>query len=261
MSFQYLTARARKNKRSLHISPAKSHLSYLHFNFECLDRGNEHSISTQGYECLITLLKGEVEINTRNGCNRLGPRKDVFSSPSTSFFVANNGVVRIRALRSSEIIIVKTQCSAVCDGRLIKPRDVRKRRVGKETYLRSVHDILKEEDAASVLLAGETFNKPGKWSSYPPAKHDRDRLPHESKLEEVYFFKVKPENRFGIIRLYGIHKGKVHDQPYVVQNNDCAIIPFGYHPVCAAPDTELYYFWSLAGKKRKLRCSEDRNYL
>ena len=32
-------------------------------------------------------------------------------------------------------------------------------------------------------------------------------------------------------------------------------IPGGYHPVCAAPGTHLYYLWALAGAERGSRCT------
>jgi 5-deoxy-glucuronate isomerase len=261
VKFTFYKAQERTNARSFHISPARSSLKLLKFKHIQLRRGQSCRVVVREQECLITLLQGNAEVVHCGISHKLGPRKDVFCSASHSFFCSGKGDVVVKAQCASELIIAMVPCRTKHPARLIRPSDVRKRCVGKGTYQRVVHDILKEEDPIHRLIAGETFNKPGKWSSFPPHKHDCDRLPHESKLEEVYFFKVKPANRFGMIRLYGVQNGKLYDQPFVIQNNDCVIIPFGYHPVCAAPDTELYYFWVLAGEKRKLRCSVDVNYL
>jgi len=233
----------------------------LQFKHLSLKRGQTFLFNIYNQECLITLLQGLIEITHHEEKYVLGPRRSVFTGASHSFYCIGRGDVIIRAVTMSEIIIAALPSKKRQLSRLIKPRDIRKRKVGKGDYFRIVHDIVKEEDPGGCLLAGETFNRPGKWSSFPPHKHDRDRLPYESKLEEVYFFKVNPANRFGMIRLYGVFHGKYHDEAFVIQNNDCVIIPFGYHPVCAAPATQLYYFWVLAGGKRKLRCSVDGNYL
>ena len=103
------------------------------------------------------------------------------------------------------------------------------------------------------LLAGETYNPSGLWSSYPPHKHDTQRAPEESKLEEVYHFRVKPAGGFGIQRVYG----DGFDDAYAVQNRDTVAIARGYHPVAAAPGYELYYLWILAGEERVLHWWED----
>ena len=108
---------------------------------------------------------------------------------------------------------------------------------------------------AKYLIMGETINPKGNWSSYPPHKHDTDNLPYESKLEEIYFFKVNPEKGFGFQRIYSENFDKV----FVIKNNTIITIPFGYHPVVAIPSCEIYYMWVLAGKKRILKSTEDPN--
>ncbi|MFC1809242.1 5-deoxy-glucuronate isomerase [Candidatus Omnitrophota bacterium] len=261
MSFQYFKNADRNDRHSLKITPAKSRLKKISFRHEILLRGKSIFLELKSQEGLVTLLQGKVEVLFKRKKYILGPRSNVFSGPSHSFYCGENATVRLKALLKSELIISCAPRRQTHPSFHIPPQKVRKRRVGTGTYSRNVHDILREDIPGDRLLAGETFNKPGKWSSFPPHKHDKNRLPYESKLEELYFFKVNPENKFGIIRLYGMHKGKAYDEAVVIHNNDCIIIPFGYHPVCAAPDTEIYYYWVLAGEKRKLRCSEDTNYL
>ena len=245
--------------------PANSHLKRLHFDFVSLKKGQRLRYKLAKEEGLVSLLKGKVRFqmtgdsrNQRSGI--LGPRRDVFSEKSFSCYFGRDAVVDLMALNGSEFIFVKTKCLQKSLNFIISPKDVLAKKVGKGTYSRTVHHILREKDSANVLLAGETFNEPGKWSSYPPHKHDQNRYPKETKLEEVYFFKVKPENKFGLMRLYGKYRGKFHEKVIAVKNNDIVIIPFGYHPVSALPDTQLYYFWALAGNKRKLRFSPDPSF-
>jgi len=41
--------------------------------------------------------------------------------------------------------------------------------------------------ATRRLMVGETVNRPGCWSSFPPHKHDEDRPREEVAMEEVFF--------------------------------------------------------------------------
>ena len=109
-----------------------------------------------------------------------------------------------------------------------------------------VYNIVDDRCDAEYLLVGETLNPPGNWSSSPPHKHEYNNLPEESDHEEIYFFKVDPEQGFGIQRLYT--DDRELDEACVVENNDAVIISKGYHPVVAAPGYSLYYLWVLAGK-------------
>jgi 5-deoxy-glucuronate isomerase len=102
------------------------------------------------------------------------------------------------------------------------------------------------------LLVGETFNPPGNWSSYPPHKHDgRDGEP---RLEEVYHYRIDPPQGFGHQTLYTSDGESV---THVVRDGDAVLLPYGYHPVAAAPGYRLYYLWALAGAERRMALYED----
>ena len=244
------------------MNPRNANLQFLDFQFLKLKKGKVFRAKFLSEEGLVTLLSGHVDWKIKNGNSPLkngilGPRKNVFKQKSFSLYLGKNSELEVVPLTDSEMILVKTKCHKSAPSFLIKPNDVLVKKVGKDTFKRSVHHILREKDPAKVLIAGETFNEPGKWSSYPPHKHDQAKAGKEARLEEVYFFKVNPTNRFCFMRLYGKKNGKYHEKTLSVKNNDFVVIPFGYHPVSAPPDTQVYYFWALAGKKRQLRFSPD----
>lgn len=137
--------------------------------------------------------------------------------------------------------------------RVIRPADQRIAEVGRDNWRRRVRTILGPEHEALRLLAGETLNPPGNWSSYPPHKHDVDAPPVESRLEEVYLFRVDPPGGFGVQVRY---EGEVDDEAgrsaTIVRDGDVAAIPSGYHPVVAAPGYTLYYLWVMAGVGRAM---------
>lgn len=129
------------------------------------------------------------------------------------------------------------------------------RKIGRGSWERKAYDIIAEQVPAEKLLVGETFNPSGKWSSYPPHKHDKNNPPKETVLEEVYVFKINPKQGFAIQRIYS-GEGDI-DDAYVIKNNDVMAIPRGYHPVVAAPGYSVYYLWILAGEKREMLIKED----
>ena len=76
----------------------------------------------------------------------------------------------------------------------------------------------------------------------------RKRQPYE----EVYFFRIKPSQCFGLQKVYTPPDDKdPFDVVYVVEDGDTVVIPRGDHPVVAAPRYQLYYLWILAGEERR----------
>jgi len=87
------------------------------------------------------------------------------------------------------------------------------------------------------------------WSSYPPHKHDKFKLPKETPYEEVYYFKFKPQQGFCFIRLYTSKDDKQpFDKAYAVEDRDTIAIPRGYHPISTAPGYQMVYLFAFAAK-------------
>ncbi len=126
---------------------------------------------------------------------------------------------------------------------------------GSANFRREVRDIVPRDKPGTRLLVGETINPPGNWSSSPPHKHDREAPPEESDLEEIYLYRLDPEQGFGF-------QGSYHAEPheaktFKVQDLDVVSIPAGYHPVVSGPGYSLYYLWGLAGANRELTWFPD----
>lgn len=111
--------------------------------------------------------------------------------------------------------------------------------------------VIGGEVDADRLIVGETYALPGRWSSYPPHKHDTKQPPKENWYEEVYYYLVEPVSGFGIQRIYTAPDEKDPlNEVYVVEDGDTVAIPRGYHPVACAGGYRLTYFWALAGEER-----------
>lgn len=138
----------------------------------------------------------------------------------------------------------------------IGPDDVETVHRGSGNFARAVRDILPAGRPATRLLAGETINPPGNWSSSPPHKHDRAAPPEEARLEEIYLYRVDPAQGFGLQLSYRADPPQ-GDVAFRVGDLDAVAIPSGYHPVVAGPGYRLYYLWGLAGEGRELRWFPD----
>ncbi|MBI5119345.1 5-deoxy-glucuronate isomerase [Candidatus Poribacteria bacterium] len=241
------------------VSPRNAALKLIEFGAISLSHGRAVNLSLKGKEVVVTLLKGHCELEGDGRRYFLGPRKNVFDDYPWAIYASGIDLLRIKALSDAEAV---ASMSAASQGNplvhVIEPPDVIEKIVGAGAYERRVRTIIGEEFPAQKLLVGETINEAGKWSSYPPHRHEKDSLPHEVKLEEVYYYKLEKPGGFGVQRIY-TDDSRI-DEAHTVKDGDLCVLPRGYHPVAAAPISRLYYFWALAGKNRKLRIRVDPNF-
>ena len=208
-------------------------------------------------ERFIVLLQGSLEIQLPCGNTfKLKDRASVFDSKPSGFYLPQNTEAKILSIKKAEIAV----CISLLSGPVsyepyvINSQDIAPRPVGSGKYKRKVTDILSKNNPANFLLIGETLSLPGMWSSYPPHKHDK-ASPAETKMEEIYFYKVQNPKRFGLQCLYSLsHR---FDECRRVFNNQAMAIPCGYHPVSAPPDSSFYYLWILSGSRRNLLYTPD----
>jgi len=230
-------------------------LESLRFGLLRLWAGEAIQLDSGECEALMVVLEAPTSVRVAAAGRelRLPARRSVFTEgPSSLYAPAGSGLELHGPLLAGVF-----QASAPDSGGepyLILPHEVDSVRRGQGNFTREVRDILPAARPATRLLAGETLNPPGNWSSSPPHKHDRHAPSREARLEEVYLFRVRPAQGFGLQHSY--HSGGPA-RTFAVQDLDAVAIPAGYHPVVAAPGYELYYLWCLAGEGRELRWAPD----
>ena len=126
---------------------------------------------------------------------------------------------------------------------------------GKDTNTRYVRNILPESEPADNLLVVEVITPSGNWSSYPPHKHDRDALPHESKLEETYYHRLNPASGYVHQRVYTDDRSL--DETLSAEDRDVVLVPEGYHPVGVPHGYTSYYLNVMAGPIREWHFAND----
>ena len=102
-----------------------------------------------------------------------------------------------------------------CSGPRVRARDRRRRRSasarrtsrsrlrGAGNATRQINHIITPDFAADRLEVVEVYTPSGNWSSWPPHKHDTDDMPNEAVLEEIYHYRFRRSEAWGVQRLYG----------------------------------------------------------
>ena len=247
----------------------------LRFGLLRLTRGSTYNGNAGDCELGFVILQGHCDLEVtgdgkQESWHNLGSRRNVFDGKATSAYIPPNTAYHVIATDNVEIAIggvpvPERECQAglATNALVVRPEDVVVHDRGLGNYLRQVHDIIADNIPARRLVVGETFGKSGAWSSYPPHKHDANNPPYEVKMEEVYFFKIQPEQGFGVQVIYEYDDNqRLRDKAYIVRNNDLVFIERGYHPVAVAPGYEIYYLWILAGEPgiRRLTPRDDENH-
>jgi 5-deoxy-glucuronate isomerase len=216
-----------------------------------LSPGKSERFAAEDEEAIFVLQQGSGTLAVRAERWTVS-RPNVFDARATAVYVPPGETLTVTADELMEGVIVSTPAPKGARPVLAAPQDVVVNRRGRGNYARQVHDIFVHDAHVQRLMVGETFNPAGNWSSYPPHKHDgRDGEPC---LEEVYHFRIDPAQGFGHQVLYTNDGESVTHQ---VRDGDAVLLPYGYHPVSAAPGYRLYYLWAMAGAQRKLALFED----
>lgn len=230
-------------------------LGLLSLDLLVLGPGESFTLATGECEVAAVILGGQASIEG-HGLKCTLSRKDVFSERASAALLPRDSEARFTAARQTEIALCKSKTGRAGEAFLVAPENTREKTVGRDNWERKVVDIISSDAPATKLVVGETFNRPGCWSSFPPHKHDETVPGEEVSMEEIYLFRMDPPEGFGTQTIYGsqgTHSFRVGDY-------DAVTIPWGYHPVSAMPGYSLYYLWFLAGEGRELRPNTDPRY-
>lgn len=228
----------------------------VYFNIVTLKAGEVFDYRTSGYETCIVPATGTVTVETANETfAAIGNRgADVWDGEPEGVYVPTDTGARITALTDTEVFIAGAKYSET-----LKPFAVRQGEIDLVQYgsddtktHRKIKHILGAayHDRVGRLLVSELFTVgAGGWSGFPSHKHDTDRLPDETRHDECYNFRFRPDYGSGLQMLQ-----RVDNEPgdaYHIMNRSTVLIDKGYHPCCALPGYEMYYFTILGGQSQR----------
>ena len=131
--------------------------------------------------------------------------------------------------------------------RLIEPKEMKQELRGGGTAYRHVNHVLAPPIDAERLILYEVYVPRGTWSGGAPHRHDgRDDSPYR---EEVYYFRVTPDNGFVMQRNWADDAGEdVFDELFAARDGEAVLVTKGYHSSVACPSSHMMFLNYLAGE-------------
>ncbi|HLW03654.1 MAG TPA: 5-deoxy-glucuronate isomerase [Ktedonobacterales bacterium] len=246
------------------VTPETHPINDLDFGMLTLEPGQRYEAESAGCEIGLVILAGRCTMRVDDETFAdLGERASVFEGRASGVYVPCQSHFAVHAgPEGVEIAVCRCPTEQRFAAQVVRPADIIVNERGGPGHKRYVHDIFGPQVQAATMLVGETYTIAGNWSSFPPHKHDVEALPDEVQQEELYLYKIRPAEGFGLQFFYSrpdSPRGEL-DEAVAVRENDFTLMPFGYHPVAAPPGYDVYYLWFLAGPKRLMRPHDDPLY-
>ena len=222
-----------------------------YFNIVKLKTGEAFTYQVPGYETCIVPATGTVDVDVEGVVfTGLGKRgEDVWDGEPEGVYVPVGASVTIVCVSGE----TETFIAGAKYDKVLEPFDVREPDLVQygsddtKTH-RKIKHILgqKQHDRVGRLLVSELFTVgAGGWSGFPSHKHDTNRLPDETRHDETYNFRFRPNWGSGLQMLQR-EDGQPGDAYHIVDGSTICI-DNGYHPCCVLPGYEMYYFTILGG--------------
>ena len=233
------------------------HVPLNYFNIVKLKKDEVFEYSVNGYETCIVPATGTVSVDIEGEAfDHLGNRGvDVWDGEPEGAYVPVGAKVRI-VCQSEK---TETFIAGAKYDKVLEPFDVREAEIDHVQYgsdetktHRKIKHILGANQHGKVgrLLVSELFTVgQGGWSGFPSHKHDTDRLPDETRHDETYNFRFKPNYGSGLQMLQR-EDNKPGDAHHIMDGSTM-LIDKGYHPCAVLPGYEMYYFTILGGLSQR----------
>lgn len=242
---------------SISVTTESAGWEFCSLNVVHLSAGHSWDGTSGDEELGLVVLGGRCVVHVDGAAWAIGEREHIFSGQPWAVYIPIETPFQIVAETQSEIAICGAKAEERHPARLITPDDVAVEIRGAGNAARQINHIIKPEFPAHRLLIVEVFTPSGNWSSYPPHKHDVSRMPAESDLEEIYYYRIHPSDGFGLQRLYTAD-GEI-DEAYVIKDGHLLLVPEGYHAFAVAQGYTGYYLNVLAGNEpvRTMQPADD----
>ena len=228
----------------------------VYFNIVTLKAGETFDYRVAGYETCVVPATGTVTVETMGATFAgIGNRGvDVWDGEPEGVYVPTDSAARITALTDTETFIAGAKFAETLRPFAIRAGDLDGVQYGSDDTKthRKIKHILGAayHDRVGRLLVSELYTVgAGGWSGFPSHKHDTDRLPDETRHDECYNFRFRPDYGSGLQMLQRVDNAP--GDAYHIVNGSTVLIDKGYHPCCVLPGYEMYYFTVLGGQSQR----------
>ncbi len=243
-----------QNKAIVDVDDA--HVPLTYFNIVKLKAGESFEYRLERYETCIVPATGTVtvEVGGETFADIGNRTEDVWDGDPEGVYIPTNVGARITARTPAEVFVAGAQFAETLTPFAVRSGELDLVQYGSDDTKthRKIKHILGagHHDRVGRLLVSELFTVgAGGWSGFPSHKHDTDRLPDETRHDECYNFRFKPNYGSGLQMLQ-----RVDNEPgdaYHIMDGSTVLIDKGYHPCCALPGYEMYYFTILGGLSQR----------
>ena len=237
------------------VEPDNKIMEYVHMEYLRLSIGQSYVVGREDREMGILLMGGKIKASYKKIQEVIDGRPNSFSGLPHAIYVPAGKSIEITALSPFEAAIYGTPAEKKGNIEIIRPADIKILDIGSGNWYINGYFVIGSDFPAQKLIIGETQIPSGNWCSVPPHSHEKDVPGVETKLEEIYLFKFKPEQGFGFQGLYSDDRNL--DYAYILRNNSVILVPGGYHPNVAGPGYEMRMFWGMGGRSRHWIPFED----
>ena len=228
-----------------------------YFNIVKLKAGQTFEYQVPGYETCIVPATGTVDVHVEGfEANDLGGRgTDVWDGEPEGVYVPSGAKAAMTCTSdTAEVFVAGAKYDKVLDPFAVRSNELDIVQYGSDDTKthRKIKHILgqKYHDKVGRLLVSELFTVgAGGWSGFPSHKHDTDRLPLETRHDETYNFRFRPNHGSGVQMLQR-EDGKPGDAYHIVDGSTICL-DNGYHPCAVLPGYEMYYFTILGGLSQR----------
>jgi 5-deoxy-glucuronate isomerase len=239
-------------------SPATGNSSFLSLLRLTFSSPGPLSMATGDQEHVIDVLAGECAVHVAQAdggkyrIERVGGRRDIFSGKPEFVYVPRDCAYEVRCLQVPfEAVIYVAPTEETVAAAHIPASQVKAVVSGSSDWQRDVYVGLGDDGPATRIMVGETESPPGNWSGFPPHRHSEDKPPAELALEELYYFKLKPDTGFVIGGIYhDLSNREGTAELILVRDSQIFDVPSGYHFIAPCPGYRVRYTWALGGRRK-----------
>jgi 5-deoxy-glucuronate isomerase len=238
-----MTANDHHLKPGFSVTPESAGWSYLSFAVVDLAAGEAHTVIEPDRETAIVPIAGSGEV-TADGSTFPLARTSVFAQMPSVLYAPPGTALDVRTSGAFTFAIGSAPATGRYPVRLFEPKEMRSELRGGGTAYRQVSHILAAPLPAERLILYEVYVPRGTWAGWAPHCHDgREGSPYR---EEVYYFRLDPDNGFVLHRNWRDDEG--FDEQFVAHDGDCVLVTKGDHSTVACPTSHMYFLNYLAGE-------------